>query len=283
MRRTVSSYVRILRPHQWLKNLLLLFPPFFAGKIHEPSVLSSLVPALLSFCLASSCCYIINDIKDREFDSRHISKRNRPIARGDVSIQVAAILAAFLYLAAMLLAGAVLKRFEGYLTIYFFLSILYTMYFKNIVIADMFFIAFGFLIRVLAGGEAFQVSVSGWLLLTVFLVAMFLAAGKRLGELISMNETAGDHRQNLREYSDSFLEGILWFSASATLVTYALYTLERKSDLFYTVPLAAFGLLRFIYVAKKGKGDPTEALLMDGQIVGVAVMWSAMIGIIIYK
>lgn len=276
------SIVKLMRPQQWAKNLLFLFPPFFAGKIFDPAGRTVMLPALLSFSLAASCTYIINDILDKEGDKKHHTKRNRAIARGDISVPFAVVLALSLYLIAVLVASSVSRRFEGFLIIYLLVSCAYSFFFKNLVLVDIFFIAFGFLIRVLAGGEAFHIPVTSWLFLTVFLVALFLGAGKRLGELVCLGDEACQHRKTLNQYSHSFLEGLLWFSAAAALVTYALYTLERKNALFYTVPLAAFGLVRYIYIVKQGKGDPTEALLFDGQILGVGVVWACMIGMIIY-
>jgi len=283
MQKKLSRIISIFRPHQWLKNLLLFFPPFFAGKMASADVLAAIVPSFVSFSLAASSVYIINDIIDRESDRHHPSKCNRAIARGDLSAAAALLIAAVVGLVALLLAAAVSRTFEAYLILYMITTFLYTLYLKHVVIVEMFIVSFGFLFRILAGGEAFHVVVSGWLFLTVFLTALFLTAGKRLGELVVLNEKAGHHRTCLAGYTFSYLEGLLWFSASSTLVTYALYTLEHRRSLFYTVPLTAFGLVRFIYIVKLGKGDPTEALLTDAQILGVGVLWVLMIGMIIYK
>ena len=136
--------------------------------------------------------------------------------------------------------------------------------------------------RVLAGGEIFDVKVSSWLFLTVFLVSLFLASGKRMAELLEMGDKAVNHRKSLSSYSPSFIEGILWFAASAALVTYSLYTIEQTGGLFYTVPLVAFGLLRYIYIVQTGKGDPTDVLLSDRQIMATGIIWATAIGIIIY-
>ncbi len=282
MQKTLHNYLSLFRPHHWLKNLLLLFPPFFAAKLLNPQVTAVIIPSIVSFSFAASCGYILNDIWDRKYDSLHVSKKYRPIASGGISIVTASVIATVLYLAAMIIAGSVSTRFQGFVIIYLFLSCSYTMYFKNLVIADIFFIALGFLVRVLAGGQAFNVHVSNWLFLTVFMVALFLATGKRLGELISLKEDAQKHRKSLNSYSPTFLEGILWFCASSAMVTYALYTIENKGEMFYTVPLAAFGLIRYIYVVKTGEGDPTEALLSDKPLFVTGLIWMAMIGVIIY-
>lgn len=283
MRINLKAYIALLRPHQWLKNMLLLFPPFFGGKAMDPSVLLFAVPALLSFSFAASCGYIINDIKDRDSDQHHAGKKDRPLVQGDISIVLAVFCAAVLYIAAMLISAAVSPRFEGYLIAYLLVSVLYTLYFKDIIILDIFFISFGFLIRVLAGGEAFQTPVSSWLFMTVFIVSLLLAAGKRLGEMELLKDDAHKHRKSLTGYSPAYLEGVLWFTASAALVTYALYTIENKSSMVYTVPLAAFGLLRYIYIVKQGKGDPTEVLLRDPQISGVGILWLLMTALIKYR
>jgi decaprenyl-phosphate phosphoribosyltransferase len=277
-----AHIIRLLRPKQWIKNLLLLFPPFFGGRLFDSSVLTVLFPSLLSFSMAASSCYIINDIIDKEFDLRHPVKKDRVIARGDVSIYLASVVAISLFLAAIVVAYGVSIRFEGFIIAYCLLTFGYTIYFKNIVILDIFFIAFGFLLRVLAGGEAFHIAISNWLFLTVFMVALFLAAGKRLGELILRGDDAGNHRQSLKQYSHSFLEGILWSTASSAFITYALYIIENRKGMIYTVPLAAFGLFRYIFIVRDGKGDPTEALLKDNQIMVIGILWLGMIGFIIY-
>jgi 4-hydroxybenzoate polyprenyltransferase len=187
-----------------------------------------------------------------------------------------------LYLLALLFSSDVSRRFEWFVLVYMFVSLSYTLFFKDMVIIDVFIISFGFLVRVLAGGEAFRVPVTKWLFLTVFMVSLLLAAGKRLGELISLGADAHSHRRSLGSYSPSFLEGMLWFSAAVAMVTYALYTFEHASASFYTVPLAAFGLLRYIYIVKQGNGDPTEALIKDGQILATGMVWILVNGALIY-
>ena len=276
------KYVSLLRPHQWIKNLLLLFPPFFGGTILDQELVTKLFPALFAFCTAASASYIINDVRDVEKDKKHAIKRDRAIANGDISAGAALLLAFILFLTALVTSFIFSPGFGAYLSVYLIISLSYTFFLKDIVIIDIFFISFGFLIRVLAGGEAFGTEVSSWLFMTVFLVSLFLATGKRAGELISMGDDAGDHRRSLAAYSISFLEGTLWFSASAALVTYGLYTLEQQSGLFYTVPLAAFGLLRYIYIVKEGRGDPTDALLKDPQLLAVGIIWAIVIGMIVY-
>jgi len=277
-----KTYIKLLRPSQWIKNLLLLFPPFFAGSIFNNSLMENGFPALLAFCLAASCSYIINDIKDIESDRNHDGKKNRSIASGEISVSTAISVAAILFFLALYISFQVSTNFFLYIIAYLLISASYTYFFKEIAILDIFIISAGFIVRVLAGGEAFGVPVSNWLFMTVFMVSLFLASGKRMGELVSLGKDAHTHRKSLSSYSLSFLEGVLWFSASSALVMYSLYTLEHRSRLFYTVPLAAFGLLRFIYIAKEGKGDPTEVLLGDRQVMGVGIVWFLVICLVTY-
>lgn len=277
-----KTYIKLIRPSQWIKNLLLLFPPFFAGSMSSPSFTEKVIPALLAFCAAASSTYIINDIKDVEADRNHNTKKNRAIAKGDITVSTAMFIAVIFFFSATYLSLLVSSKFWLYIVAYLLISLSYTFLFKDKVILDIFVISLGFLVRVLAGGEAFGVPVSNWLFMTVFMVSLFLATGKRIGEMVFLGDDAHTHRKSLSSYSSSFLEGILWFSASSALVMYSLYTLEHRSRLFYTVPIAAFGLLRYIYIAKEGKGDPTEALLGDRQVMVVGIVWLLVICLITY-
>lgn len=278
----ILKYFALLRPHQWIKNLLVLFPPFFAGTIVLPGTALNALLVLLVFSAAASSSYIINDIKDLEVDKRHKTKKKRSIANGSVSVHEAFIIALLLLFFSLLASFLVSPFFWIYLLVYLLISFSYTLFFKNIVIVDIFFISAGFVVRVLAGGEAFNVPISDWLFLTVFLVSLFLASGKRMGEMLELGDRASDHRASLAAYSRSFIDGSLWFSASAALVTYSLYTIEQKNGLFYTVPLCAFGLLRYIYIVKEGNGDPTDVLLSDRQIMAVGLVWALFISFLLY-
>jgi decaprenyl-phosphate phosphoribosyltransferase len=283
MEKKLFSIISLLRPHQWLKNLLILFPPFFARTIGKPDVLSAIVPSLVSFSLAASSVYIINDVLDRESDKHHPDKRRRAIASGGLSVAAALIIAAGIGLLALLLGATVSRTFEAYLILYALISILYAIHLKHVVILEMFIVSFGFLLRILAGGEAFRVAISNWLFLTVFVVALFLTSGKRLGELISLGEDAGKHRKSLSLYSRQFLESVQWFCASVAIVTYALYTIENKSGLFYSFPLAIYGFLRYVYVVRSGTGDPTEVLLKDWPLMATGILWVSVVAVNIYR
>lgn len=280
----INAYIRILRPVQWLKNLMLLFPPFLGGMLFKEGLLPAILLPLASFCLASSATYILNDVADRHNDREHPVKKSRPIPSGNISVAQALTLAAALLAGALLLAAAVSQLFILLLTVYLVVAVLYSFSLKNFPIIDLFCISSGFLLRLLAGGEAFNVLISEWLFFSVFLLALFLSTGKRLSEKKSLGECAGHHRKALSGYPEGFLNGILFMTGSAVLVTYTMYVVSRhKAILLYTVPLCCFGLLRYLLRVLSGKGgDPTESLTKDLPLFVTGLLWACMVGWGIY-
>lgn len=278
----VLAIIQLLRPHQWLKNMMLFFPPFLGGTLlTQGMVLKGAIPFVV-FSLASSAGYLINDLMDREADLNHPRKSARPLASGKVSVKIAKILAAMLAVSAVVIGISVSKTFLVLVLAYLAVSVAYSCCLKNIPVIDLFCIATGFLLRLMAGGEAFDVRVSEWLFLSVLLLALFLSAGKRLSEKQLLADTAGGHRKVLAHYPEGFLEGVLFMTGSAVLVTYTMYSLSHRT-LLYTVPLCCFGLLRYILRVKTGlSGDPTESLLRDPWLLVVGAGWSVMVGWGIY-
>lgn len=273
----IAVYLVMLRPTQWLKNLMLFFPPFLAGQMILPGVVITGVLPFSAFCLVSSAGYILNDLFDRHKDIYHPKKRLRPIPSGVVSLSQAGVLSAFLLVCGLVLAGYISYRFLLMLAGYAVISISYSLLLKSVPVVDIFCISAGFLIRLQTGGELFHVPISPWLFLTVFLLAIFLSTGKRLSESRSLGVLAGEHRESLAHYPPGFLEGTMYMTGAAVLVTYAMYTLNKQM-LIYSVPLCLFGLLRYMFRVSSGKcGDPTESLLKDRLLFVVGVLWVMMI------
>lgn len=278
----MTPFFKLLRPAQWLKNLMLFFPPFLGGAILQPGELQKGFIPLLSFCLASSASYVLNDAMDRHHDTQHPRKKHRPIASGTVSIPAACLLAILCLAASLTLALMVSGTFLLILLAYLAITACYSWKLKELPVVDLFCIASGFLLRLEAGGEAFHIAISDWLFLSVFLLAVFLATGKRLGEKNGLGESAWGHRKALLFYPDGFLQGAMYMTGGAVLVTYTQYVIARHA-MIYTVPLCCFGLMRFILRVQSGQGgDPTESLLKDAPLFIIGVLWAAMISCTLY-
>lgn len=278
------AFIKLLRPVQWLKNLMLFFPLFLGGAIMNKGTLSTAIPSFLMFCMASSATYIINDIADISCDREHPVKKLRPLASGRISTISAWILAAVLLVVAFAIAAGISSVILILLATYLTISLAYSFTLKNYPVIDLFCISSGFIIRLMAGGVLFSVNVSEWLFLSVLLLSLFLSSGKRLGERNMLGKTAGKHRKVLLAYPDGYLEAILVLTGSAVLVTYSMYAVNRHSILLLaTVPLCCFGLMRYIFRVKSGAGgDPTESLTKDIPLLLIGVLWASMIGWGIY-
>lgn len=276
----LRGYLKLLRPTQWLKNLMIFFPPFLGGTFFSSVVRPAALIPFVSFCLASSATYILNDLLDVENDRNHPEKRLRPLPSGRISPLSARALALVLALAATALAWKVSTPFLVFLLLYGAVSCAYSVKLKEYALVDIFCISAGFLLRLEAGGAAFGVTISEWLFLSVFLLAVFLSTGKRLSEKNRLGGGAVSHRKALVAYPEGFLDGTMYMTGGAVLVTYTLYVITRHSAvLLYTVPLCCFGLLRYILRVQSGKGgDPTESLTKDLPLFIVGLAWAVMVG-----
>lgn len=273
----------ILRPQQWIKNLMMFFPPFLSGALFSSDCIS--LTGLLSFislCSVSSSLYVINDLNDIERDALHPVKRLRPLPSGTVSKRLAVAIASSFGLLGFVLAFFTVQSLIPYLLLYGAVTVVYTKWLKNIPVLDLFCISCGFLIRLQAGGTVFNVEISEWLFLSVFFLSLFLSSGKRLSEQNLLGSIAAGHRTSLCSYSNGTLDAMLQVTAATVLVTYTMYTLVHP-QLVYTVPLCTFGLFRYILRVKGGSsGDPTESLFKDVPLLCVSILWVLLVGWSIY-
>lgn len=279
----VYPYFTLLRPRQWVKNLMMFFPPVLSGALFTSNCVSTIgMLSFISFCSVSSALYVFNDLNDIERDVLHPVKRLRSLPSGTVSKGLASFLAIFLGFFGFVLAFLVVQPLIPYLLLYCAVMIVYTKWLKNIPVADLFCISCGFLIRLQAGGTIFYVDISEWLFLSVFFLSLFLSSGKRLSEQNLLGADAIGHRTSLCGYPDGTLEAILHITAASVLVTYTMYTLIHP-QLVYTVPLCTFGLFRYILRVNSGKsGDPTESLFKDLPLLFISILWVLLVGWSIY-
>ncbi|PLX83448.1 MAG: decaprenyl-phosphate phosphoribosyltransferase [Desulfuromonas sp.] len=276
-------YFRLLRPRQWLKNLMIYFPPFLSGALQHPGMLSRGILPLIAFCCASSASYILNDLCDVENDTHHPKKRTRPIASGEVSRNHAIVFLIVLLILAGFLSWSISPLFLGYVLLYLSITFTYSFKLKQLPIFDVFSISFGFVLRLYSGGEVFDVYVSDWLFLSVFLLSLFLSIGKRCGEQKILGDAAPSHRSALAHYPDGFLESAMYLTGAAVLITYAMYAISTPL-LVYSVPLCVFGLLRYLLNVKSGgRGEPVDALLKDPVLFMVGFLWVVMVGLSVYQ
>jgi len=276
----MKAYLQLLRPHQWLKNLMLLFPPFLGGTLLVGQYSSGrLLWPIVAFCLGASATYIVNDICDVEQDRLHARKKHRPLAAGKIRIHRAVVLAVVFVVVAAVCAWWVSAGFLVFLSLYLGISLSYSLWLKDLPLIELFCVVSGFVLRLLAGGEAYGVVISDWLFLSVFLLALFLVAGKRLSELRHEGgETPERIRSVLASYPKGFLEGCMLLSGAAVLVTYTMYVISHQSTI-WVIPLSCFGLLAFWRRVLSGRGgDPTRALLRDPWLLLTGLVWVLLVG-----
>lgn len=277
----LPAWIRMLRPAQWLKNGIIPAAWVFAHWDPsqrtatlgwEPIIAEGL--AVFFFCLLSSGVYLMNDLRDRDADRLHPTKSHRPIAAGEVSPLFATIVALFLGIGS--LTGSYLLLPHTYALIlggYALMQIAYTFLLKRIAYVDVFVISFGFVLRAIAGAAAITVRISPWLLLCTFMLSLFLALCKRRHEkLLLEKQKALQHRSALAGYDPHLLDLQIAITASATLVSYAIYSLSGETasrfgthQLGWTIPFVIFGIFRYmdlVYRHESG-GRPEKVLLTD--------------------
>jgi len=259
----MKYYIREARPQNWLKNIFIFVPLVFSLKFFYVEKLLTTIFAVAVFCLVSSAIYVFNDIFDRKADAAHPIKCSRPIASGALPVGKAAVFGAILAVIGVA-AGFALNLCLGVFTVlYLALNMAYTRWLKLLPVLDCFCIAASFVLRVYAGGAASGESVSDWLFLTVVSMALFMAFGKRRGELLRIDETAA--RPVLQRYDLQFLNGILFVCAGLSIAFYALWAMNRGFHMIYTVPLIIFIVAKYLLLIHNpdSHGDPTTVILQD--------------------
>ncbi|HEB54675.1 MAG TPA: decaprenyl-phosphate phosphoribosyltransferase [bacterium] len=274
-RTTMPPFLEALRPHQWVKNLLVLFPLFFTDQAFALSGWIAALTAFGSFCFAASSIYLLNDILDRHEDARHPKKRHRPIASGRLPIGAAwgeLLITVATSATLALLAPAGERSFLLWPASYLALNVAYSFYLKRLVIVDCMCIAIGFQLRVMAGAAAIDVEASKWLLLCTFFFALFLAFCKRFEEIGRQTEATGQTRKTMSEYTAPFLNMLIGPLAALSILSYALYTVSPETvtrhgtdRLMFTVPFVCYGVFRYLFLVyrKSEGGDPAKLLFRD--------------------
>lgn len=283
----------LIRPKQWVKNLFVFAPILFAGKLMDLPMLLTNILAFASFCCVSSSVYVLNDIIDVESDRVHKKKRYRPIAAGYVSIKQAKILFVFLIVLTAILSSMLPVLFLITISAYLVNNLLYSFKIKNVVLLDVFSISIGFILRVIAGAVAIDVSVSSWMIITTIFISLFLGISKRRAELSGPNQdNLEKQRKVLSDYDVIFVDQLNTIAATGTIISYALYTVSEKAvnafhsdKLIYTTPFVLYGIFRYLYLLhQKNLGEsPTQIVTKDVPIIINSLLWLITCAVIIYK
>ena len=287
----ILALIESLRPKQWIKNLFIFAGLLFSLNVLNRPFLFKTILAFFIFCFLSGAVYLLNDLADSEKDSHHPLKCKRPIASGRLPVVYARAAFIFFTIFSLLMAYYLNLPFFFVALAYFFLQVAYTFYLKNKVILDVFAIAFGFVLRVVAGAVVISVEISSWLLTCTILIALFLGLSKRRHELVTLEGGAKRHRKVLRKYSPYLLDQMISVVTASTVIAYALYTMAEETttkletkNLIFTLPFVIYGIFRYLYlIHQKGEGgNPENILVKDKALMINIILWVIVVSIILY-
>jgi len=281
---TARDVLQLLRPHHWVKNGFVLAGLLFGHGWDQPGYVAAALLATLAFCMASSAVYAFNDARDAQRDREHPDKNRRPVARGAISAGAALGIAALLAAAALGIAAWTGWRVAATVGAYLALNTAYSLGLKHVPVLDVFLIAAGFMLRLLAGTWGIGIEPSRWLLACGFLLTLFLGFAKRRAELERLAGDAGQHRAVLDSYTLAFLDKAVFACVVGMVVTYGLYTVSAETvalhgteQLIWTLPWVLLGSFRYLFRLhfRGGGGDPTLELLRDPLLAASALGWVA--------
>lgn len=290
----MNNLFRLIRPKQWLKNVFVLVPIFFSGNLLDMRCIYAGIVTFVAFSLIASSVYCFNDIIDVEADRRHPVKCNRPVASGAITLLQAYVLMGLMLALSM---GTLLLLQANYWKVllvilgYYGLNLAYCAQLKQHAIVDVCVIAFGFVLRLLAGGFATDIALSRWIVLMTFLITLFMSFGKRRDDVVRMNDTGEAPRKNTIRYNLLFIDQAITITASVTLVCYIMYTVSPEviaqlhtPYLYLTTVFVLLGLLRYIQltVVDKQSGDPTKVIFRDRFIQVDVLLWALSFVVMIY-
>ena len=290
MREMLKAIIRSMRPRQWAKNVFIFAALVFDEQLTQPEPLLRTVAGFGLLCAISSAVYLLNDIADAEADRQHPTKRNRPIAAGQLSVPLALVLAIALAAFALAAGFALEPGFGWIITLYFVLNLLYSLWLKHTPIIDVMIIAAGFVLRVAAGVALIEVArFSPWLYVCTTLLALIIGFGKRRAEIILMAEGANAHRKVLDGYTIGFLDQLIVVVSASTIMAYSLYTfsalnLPPNNRMMLTIPFVIYGVFRYLYLThvEDAGGAPEELILSDRPLLATLILWGMLAVAILY-
>ena len=285
------AYLKLLRPKDWAKNLFLFIPLFFGGAILDITKLTNVFYAFIAFSCIASSIYIINDYRDREDDRKHPIKCKRPLAAGTVTPTAALIVCGLLIVLGFGIAGLLRDKFLVVLGIYFLINLAYSLGLKAIPILDIFILAIGFVLRIKGGSVVSFVPLSEWIIIMVFLLAVFMAIGKRRDDVLLKLSSGTDMRKSIKGYNLELLNTLLALVCAVIVVAYLMYTVSEdtvrkmgSSRLYYTCIFVLAGIMRYLQIiyVSADSGSPTKILYKDRFIQITLLLWVASFIMLLY-
>jgi 4-hydroxybenzoate polyprenyltransferase len=287
----VLPYINLLRPYQWVKNILLFTGLIFSNSLFKNNDIYVSIAAFAIFCLTSSCVYILNDLLDYENDRLHPVKKKRSIASGKVKPAHAIFMLMIGLPVSLFFAFYLNKNFFIICILYLVINTAYSFGLKKVVLVDAFIVAIGFLLRVYGGCVVIGVSATPWLFICTLSLALILSFGKRRNELNSLSNEAKNHRRTLEFYNSHLLDILITICSATAVGTYSLYTMAAETmqrfgtqKLIITMPFVMYGVFRYLYLVfvKNEGGDPTLLLVKDLPTIINGLLWVLSVVYIIY-
>ena len=283
---SLTDFIKLLRPNQWYKNLLVFLAIFFSGNFLNLESLYLVFLGFISLIAISSANYIINDIVDIRKDRSHPEKSLRPLASGKVKIWQAVIIGIALIAVSLFIASNLHPYFLYSVLFLFGFTQLYSFFLKKEAFADVIAISINFIVRASAGAFIINVLISPWLILVVFFLALFLTLGKRKSDLVYLGENASEHKPSLKNYSKEIIDFLMIISTSALVITYSLYcTLGKNPLMLFTLPIAIYALFRYISLVYSGSeiGRQPHKVFKDLRMVIAIILWIAVSAAVLYS
>lgn len=289
----LKNIFSLLRPQQWLKNSFIFIPLFFSRHLLDVELLSIAGITFVAYSLMASSIYCFNDILDIESDRKHPQKCKRPLASGKISKMAGYLLMGICFVSSLVFASFISTRITLYwlLAAYFVMNLAYCLYLKQKAIIDVFVIAVGFVLRVLAGGLTTGIYITHWIILMTFLLALFLAFAKRRDDVLIYEKTTTVMRKNISQYNLNFIDQVISLLAGIIMICYIMYTvsddvIERfhSQYIYLTAIWVLAGLIRYLQltIVEAKSGSPTKVLLRDRFIQVCIIGWVLHFSFLIY-
>ncbi len=282
--------LKTMRIRQWTKNGFVFFGLIFDKQLFQVEPLLKTLAGFFLFCLISSSVYLFNDIADIEADRKHPEKKHRPLASGELSINVATTAAIALAATALILGYLLEPLFAAAVAVYFVINLLYSRWLKHVPVLDVLIISAGFVLRVAGGVTLITVErFSPWLYVITVLFSLYLGFGKRRAEMSLLEKGAGSHRKVLDGYTLPLLDQYITIVSGMTIVTYSLYTFSAENlpgnhSMMLTIPFVVYGIFRYLQLIQTGHaaGSPEEVALKDRPLQATVILWGLAVVAVFY-